>query len=1224
MSTPASENAIPPFVHLRVHTEFSLTDSIVRVEPPKRKGGGAGPTLTVRLAQLGQPAAAVTDRSNIYALVKFYKSAEGSGIKPIGGADICVSTDPLSAQASPERLTLLVESPTGYARLCQLLSRAYAEGQGPHGPVVAWSWLEEPGTTDGLIALVGSDGCLGKALINGHLEAADTALDRLNAIFGPGDRLYLELTRCGRPEDAVHAAVASLYARARNVPVVATNDVRFIHREDFDAHEARVCIAEGRTLADPRRPRRTTEEQYLKSSEEMAELFADLPEALENTREIARRCTLTLSFGTYHLPDFPVPEGFTANTWLVQKAEEGLQARLDHLGVSADPAVYRERLAFEIATIHRMGFSGYFLVVADFIEWAKGNGCPVGPGRGSGAGSLVAFALGITDLDPLPFNLLFERFLNPDRVSMPDFDVDFCMDNRDRVIDYVAEKYGRPHVGQIITYATMAARGVIRDVCRILDHSWGFGNSIATLIPPIPGATLADAIEGNPELKRRYDTEEDVKAVLDLGLTLEGITRGVGKHAGGVVIAPKALVTYTALYCEPGGQGQMTQFDMKDLETLGLVKFDFLGLKTLTVIKGALEIIAERHGKDLDLLALKLDDAEAYRLYAEGKTGAIFQMESPGMQRASLDLKPDCFEDIVALVSLYRPGPMDLIPEYCARKRGDAPVIYLHPEMEEVLSATYGIFVYQEQVMQMSQRMAGYTLGGADLLRRAMGKKIASEMAQQRGVFTTGSTDRGIDPEIAGKVFDLMEKFANYGFNKSHAAAYALVSYHTAWLKAHYPAEFMASVMSCDLDDTEGVIVPMLDECRRMGLDVLPPDVNESFYKFTVPRDGVIRYGLGAVKGAGAAALEGLINERGTNGPFTGLFDFCRRIDLRKVNKRVLEALIFSGSMDSFGLNRPTLLKTLPRALQLAEKAATDIALGQDDLFGLGDGGTSPAPANAALTAPDFAPEWDLREKVERERETLGYYLSSHPIEAYREITDAVCTGRLPGLIAQYAKPRPDPLPEGKTVWQPRQKIMLAAWVSDIRFFRGDKNAVGRSAQASYKITFTDRVDIATWIDGDKWPRLQHSIEAGKICFIVAELGLSAPREGREPEPRLYNAEFLNLSEAIQRHLAGIQMVFRGPARRVGELHALLKTWLQPADALGGANLEIDAVLPGPGVRVSLDLPPEWRLKLTEDGLVKLRAAVAEDDLKLSWRRYTAPEVQRRFERKYAVVDDDE
>ncbi|TXI04541.1 MAG: DNA polymerase III subunit alpha, partial [Rhizobium sp.] len=686
------------FVHLRLHTEFSLTDGIVRVEPPRRKGGGTGATLTVRAAELGLPAVAITDRNNLFAMVKFYKAAEGAGIKPVVGADVWL--EERVKGDGPERLTLLVQNDLGYRNLTRIISLSYTEGQGKGTPLVRREWLAA--YNDGLIALTGRDGSIFRALSGDNVESALASVKEFRANFE--GRLYLEISRCRRAGDEEWVKAATLLARHVGLPLVATNDVRFLNREDFDVHEARVCIAQGRVLNDEKRPRDYSEEQYLKSADEMRELFADLPEAIENTLEIARRCTLTMTFGVNHLPQFPVPEGHTTDTYLRERAFAGLEWRLTMITPAGPVETYQQRLDYELGIIEKMGFAGYFLVVADFIEWAKKNGCPVGPGRGSGAGSLVAYTIGITDLDPLPYNLLFERFLNPERVSLPDFDVDFCMDNRDRVIAYVSQKYGRDHVGQIITYSTMAARGVVRDVARVMGHSYGFGDSISKLIPALPGATLADALEEVPELRRRYDTEEDTRAVLDLGLALEGVTRGVGVHAGGVVIAPKALTAYAPMFCEPGGEGMRTQFDMKDLETVGLVKFDFLGLKTLTIIQEAINTIRDGRGETIDVLRLPLTDAKTYELYASGGTGAVFQMESPGMQKASRDLKPDTFEDIIALVSLYRPGPMEMIPEYCKRKRGEMPIEYLHPDMETVLQPTYGIFVYQEQVMQMSQR----------------------------------------------------------------------------------------------------------------------------------------------------------------------------------------------------------------------------------------------------------------------------------------------------------------------------------------------------------------------------------------------------------------------------------------------------------------------------------------------------------------------------------------
>jgi DNA polymerase-3 subunit alpha len=1192
------------FVHLRVHTEFSLTDGIVRVEPPKRKGGGSGATLTVRAAELQLPALAVTDRNNLFAMVKFYKAAESAGIKPVIGADVWL--EERSKGDGPERLTLLVQNETGYRNLTRLISQGYTEGQSKGYPLLQRSWLRD--ASEGLIALTGREGAIFRSLLADHAEPALTALKELRKIFP--ERVYLEVSRCQRADDEAWVQAATLLSRHAGVPLVATNDVRFLVREDFDAHEARVCISQGRVLNDEKRPRDYTPEQYLKSAEQMRDLFADLPDAIENTLEIARRCTLSLKFGENHLPQFPVPATYSTDSWLREQARIGLDQRLAAMTPAQPIEVYQQRLDYELGIIEKMGFAGYFLVVADFIRWAKQNGCPVGPGRGSGAGSLVAYSVGITDLDPLPYNLLFERFLNPERVSLPDFDVDFCMDNRDRVIDYVTQQYGRSHVGQIITYSTMAARGVVRDVARVMGHPYGFGDRLSKLIPAIPGATLADAVETMPELKEAYEKEEDVRAVLDLALALEGVTRGVGVHAGGVVIAPKALTEYAPLFCEPGGEGMRTQFDMKDLETVGLVKFDFLGLKTLTIIQTALDTIREGRGETIDVLQLPLNDSKTYELYASGGTSAVFQMESPGMQRASTDLKPDTFEDIIALVSLYRPGPMELIPEYCARKRGDSKVEYLHPDMELVLQPTYGIFVYQEQVMQMSQRLAGYTLGGADLLRRAMGKKIAAEMAQQRAVFTEGAVKQGVLPDIATQVFDLMEKFANYGFNKSHAAAYALVSYQTAWLKTHYPAEFMAAVMSCDMDHTE-TVVSMLDECRRMGLTVHSPDINRSHFRFTVPSPTEIIYGLGAIKGAGSAALEGMIAEREKNGPFQDLFDFCRRIDLKKANKRVLEALIFSGALDSLGLNRASLHQTLPKALALAEREAASASSGQNEMFGLG----SSTPLAQERIEADVVNEWPTREKLRHEQETLGFYLSGHPIESYADILAQICSGNLKELITKLAQPVPVPPPNanGKKAWIPRPKAMFAAWVTDLRFFKGDKNAEGKAGRASYKITLDDKTaQISTWVDADKWLKYQAFVRTDSLIFVVAEIGLSAAKDERAPEPRLYNPEFHDPAMVLNDYASRITLEWTRPVQEV----ALFQKQFAAYRSEAGAPVTLNYL--NGAARATLELPAQWRIKVQEESLTLLHQFLGENCVRVQFRKYTPPANERRFERSFS------
>ncbi|MFZ5620055.1 MAG: DNA polymerase III subunit alpha [Pseudomonadota bacterium] len=983
-----------PFVHLHLHTEYSLVDGIVRVKP-----------LVKAVAAAGMPACAVTDQSNLFALVKFYKAAIGAGIKPIIGADVWVhnAQDP----NQPGRLVLLCQDRAGYLNLNELISRSYIDGQHRGVPVVQKDWLREHSA--GLIALSGGRaGDVGLALLAGNTALAEELLDDWLALFP--DRYYLELQRTGREreEDYLHAAV-ELAAR-RDVPVVATNDVHFLAPEDFEAHEARVCIHDGRTIDDPRRPRRHSEQQYLKTPEEMAELFADIPEALENTVEIARRCNLELTLGRNYLPDFPVPAGLTMDEFFRQQAREGLEARLVKLFDATAPDFaekrrpYDERLQIELDVIIQMGFPGYFLIVADFIKWAKANGVPVGPGRGSGAGSLVAYALTITDLDPIQYDLLFERFLNPERVSMPDFDVDFCMEGRDRVIDYVAEKYGRDKVSQIITYGSMAAKAVVRDVGRVLGHPYGFVDRIAKLIPFEIGMTLDKALEQEEQLRQAYENEEDVRAIIDLARSLEGLSRNAGKHAGGVVIAPSKLTDFTPLYCEAGGANLVSQFDKDDVEAVGLVKFDFLGLRTLTIIDWALATLnrqrAARGEEPVDIERIPLDDPAAFNLLKACQTTAVFQLESSGMKDLIRRLQPDTFEDIVALVALFRPGPLQsgMVDDFIARKHGRAKVEYPHPKLEPILKPTYGVILYQEQVMQIAQVLAGYTLGGADLLRRAMGKKKPEEMAKQREIFTEGAVANGVDANVATYIFDLMEKFAGYGFNKSHSAAYALVSYQTAWMKAHHPAPFMAAVLSADMDNTDKVVT-LIDECQSMKLNVVPPDINRSDYRFTVAGEDTVIYGLGAIKGVGQAAIEGVMAEREANGAFRDLYEFCRRVDLRKLNRRVLEALIRAGACDSLGENRATLMAQLPTALKLAEQSERDAGAGQVDLFGNAIE-TEVAPVEAVSL-----PEWDEEIRLQGEKETLGLYLTGHPICRYEDELARITSGRLAALIGNGDAP---------------------------------------------------------------------------------------------------------------------------------------------------------------------------------------------------------------------------
>ena len=993
---PARPPATVPreFVHLSVHTEFSLVDSTVRIKP-----------LTKQVAA-SMPAVAVTDRANLFALVKFYRAALSSGIKPLIGVDLRIVDS--AADGARERETaraiLLVKDDEGYLNLTRLVSRSFQEGQGSGEPVVELDWVLEANA--GLIALSGGmEGDVGQALRRGRAEDALALARRWQGAFG--DRYYLELTRCGRPDEEACLNGACAIAVAAGIPVVATNDVRFLAEADFDAHEARLCIAGGRVLADPKRPRSVTSQQYLKSPAEMAVLFADLPVALDNAVEIARRCNVTLRLGKPVLPDFPIPAGMTETDYFYALSREGLEERLGQLydTSAADFAETRKpydaRLQRELDVIADMGFPGYFLIVADFIRWSRENAVPVGPGRGSGAGSLVAYALKITDLDPLAYDLLFERFLNPERVSMPDFDIDFCMDGRDRVIAYVAEKYGHHRVSQIITYGTMAAKAVVRDVGRIMSHPFGFVDRVAKMVPFEVGMTLTKAMNDSEELASAYRDDEEVRELLDMALSLEGLSRNCGKHAGGVVIAPTALTDFTPLYCEPDGSSLVTQFDKDDAEAVGLVKFDFLGLKTLTVIDKAVAEIERYTGETLDLLALPLDDQPTYELLQKAQTTSVFQLESPGIKRLVEKLKPDNFEDIIALVALYRPGPLQsgMVDDFIDRKHGRKKLAWPHEDyqlesLRPVLEPTYGVILYQEQVMAIAQVMAGFTLGTADILRRAMGKKKPEEMARQRQGFLDGCQSNGIDVALAGNIFDLVEKFAGYGFNKSHSAAYALLSYQTAWLKRHHPAAFMASVLSADADLTEKVVI-QIEECRTLGLTVEPPDINRSVVRFSVVDEGTVLYGLGAIKGVGEAALANVIAERDARGPYSSLDDLCRRVNPGSVNRRVLEALIRAGACDALGPNRATLWQCLGEALQGGDQFHKNRAAGQVDIFGFDE-----APP-AASEPCEAVPDWSDRMRLRAERETLGLYLSGHPIDEYLGELARFTTGNLAAVCAR-------------------------------------------------------------------------------------------------------------------------------------------------------------------------------------------------------------------------------
>ena len=959
----------PRFVHLRVHSEYSVSDSIVRID-----------SLAAAAAADAQGALALTDSANLFGWVKFYRAARGKGIKPILGLDAWITND--AERDRPHRLLLLVRDRTGYLNLCELLSRAWLENEWRGRGEIRREWFDErllrgPDGHHGLIALSGAQaGDVGQALLAGSLGAAESLAHDWARRFP--DAWYVELQRSGHADAEPQVRAAAALAARLGMPVVATHPVQFLNRDEYRAHEARVCIADGEMLANPRRVRRFTQEQYFRPQAEMADLFADLPEALSNSVEIARRCSLTMELGKSRLPDFPTPDGLTIEDYLRRLAADGLEHRL--LKCFPDPEArererprYVERLRTECETIIQMGFPGYFLIVADFINWAKAHGVPVGPGRGSGAGSLVAFALGITDIDPLPYALLFERFLNPERVSMPDFDIDFCQDNRWKVIEYVREKYGAQAVSQIATFGTMASKAVIRDAGRVLDMPYTFCDQLSKLIPIVQAkpVSLAKAREAEPLFAERERKEEEVRQLLAVAEPLEDLIRNVGMHAGGVLIAPGKLTDFCPLYKAPGTDSVVAQFDKDDVEAVGLVKFDFLGLRNLTIIQLAVDYINRNEpDRRLDLSTLSFTDPKAYQILKDANTTAIFQVEGDGMKKLLKKLQPDRFEDIIAVLALYRPGPLGsgMVDDFILRKKGQQKIDYFHPDLTQCLEPTYGVIVYQEQVMQIAQIIAGYTLGGADLLRRAMGKKKAEEMAQQRAIFNEGAAGKGHDPNLATQLFDLMEKFAEYGFNKSHTAAYAVVTYQTAWLKAHHPAEFMAATLSSDMDDTDKVQLFVKDALDNK-VAVLGPDINASGFRFDPIDSRTVRYGLGAVKGTGEGAVQEILRAR-TERPFTDLFEFCARIDRRVVNRRTIEALVRAGAFDALDTDRAKLLTNVPQAMEAAEQQAANA--NQSSLFGGADGSDTIEPQWLAC------PPWDERNRLREEKTALGFYLSGH------------------------------------------------------------------------------------------------------------------------------------------------------------------------------------------------------------------------------------------------------
>jgi DNA polymerase III subunit alpha len=1144
----------PSFVHLRCHSEYSIVDGIVRINDYVKAAKNDA-----------MPALALTDLSNLFGAIKFYKAARKQGIKAILGADVWLEN--VKKPQQPTRALLLVQNLAGYKLLCELISKAYLENQTRGRPELKPEWFQQG--SEGLILLSGNnDSDIGLSLTQNNIELATKLAKRWSELFP--NRFYMEIQRAtdvsqaSRQEAVVQQVMA--IAGELDIPVVATQPIQFISQDDFKAHEARTCIAEGYMLADSRRPKKFSEEQHFKTQAQMTALFADVPEALANTIQIAKRCNLTLTLGENYLPDFPTPNQQDLPSYLAEESLKGLQLRLvqlypDEIVRAEKYETYKSRLDFECDIINQMGFPGYFLIVADFINWAKNNGVPVGPGRGSGAGSLVAYSLGITDLDPLEYNLLFERFLNPERVSMPDFDIDFCQDGRDRVIDYVKQKYGLDSVSQIATFGTMAAKAVIRDVGRVLDLPFNFVDSVAKLIPLELGITLQSALEKEPQLQERREKEEEVAQLLELALRLEGLVRNVGMHAGGVLIAPGKISDYSAIYCQANGDSFVSQYDKDDVEAVGLVKFDFLGLRTLTILDMAVENTnAQRLAQGeppLVLEMLPLDDKAAFNLLKRSNTTAVFQLESKGMKDMLKQAKPDCFEDIIALVALYRPGPMDLIPDYCRRKHGQQRVVYPHASTEVILKETYGIAVYQEQVMQIAQVVAGYSLGAADLLRRAMGKKKPEEMVKQREIFNEGAQKNGLSLQQSNDLFDLLEKFAGYGFNKSHAAAYALVAYQTAYLKAHYPAAFLAATMSADMNNTDSVRI-FFDDCAPNEIEVLPPDINQSDYRFKPLNNKQILYGLGAIKGTGSAAIDLMIAAREQGGPFKDLFDFCSRLDLRKVNRRVIESLIRAGAFDQLEPNRAALLAGISLAVGAAEHANNHI--GQDNLFGEEIG-----PQHALPSVLPWPPEQQLQE----EKAALGFYLSGHPYLGHKNEIAQFVHGTLADLKPQ----------------KPPKLIAGVVMGVRVRMTQRGKMAI---------VTLDDavaRVDVV--VGGDLLAQSAHLIKEDQLLVIEGRIShddfsggnrVSANKLFDLPSARSTYASMLKIACNGQSDAARLTSILRPYCKGEGENRKLCPVKIEYHNATSQA---------------SLMLGDNWRVELQDDLIRHLEGWLSKENVKI-------------------------
>ncbi|MGI2170607.1 DNA polymerase III subunit alpha [Shewanella sp. MF05960] len=1154
----------PRFVHLRVHSDYSMSDGVAKVKP-----------IIAAAESQGMAAIALTDQNNFCGLVKFYGACNGAGIKPIIGADFWVQTPGFEKEFCA--LTIIAMDNEGYQNLTQLISEAYLRGQVNGRVVIDQDWLVK--FNRGLIIISGAkDGDVGKALLKGNQNQVDSLIEFYQQHFA--DRYYLELIRTGRAHEERYLHMAVELASEKDLPVVATNQVVFLKQDDFEAHEIRVAIHDGFTLVDPRRPKTYSDQQYLRTEDEMIALFADIPSAIQNSVEIAKRCNVTIRLNEYFLPNFPTGD-LSIEDFLVNVSQKGLEERLEFL--FPDPQVraekrgeYDERLEIELKVINQMGFPGYFLIVMEFIQWGKDQGIPVGPGRGSGAGSLVAYALKITDLDPLEYDLLFERFLNPERVSMPDFDVDFCMDRRDEVIDHVADLYGREAVSQIITFGTMAAKAVVRDVGRVLGHPYGFVERLTKMIPAEPGMTLAKAFEVEPALPEAYAGDEDVKELIDMCRRLEGVTRNAGKHAGGVVIAPTRITDFAPLYCDAEGLNPVTQFDKNDVETAGLVKFDFLGLRTLTIIDWALQMINPRQVKEgkepVRIESIPLADPACFRLLQRYETTAVFQLESRGMKDLIKRLQPDCFEDMIALVALFRPGPLQsgMVDNFIERKHGREEVSYpdaeyQHESLRELLSPTYGIILYQEQVMQIAQVLSGYTLGGADMLRRAMGKKKPEEMAKQRGTFKEGAINNGVDGELSMKIFDLVEKFAGYGFNKSHSAAYALVSYQTLWLKTHFPSQFMAAVMSADMDNTDK-IVTLVDECERMGLPLIPPDVNKGLFKFTVDDDLNIVYGIGAIKGVGEGPVDSILAAR-KDGPFTDLFDFCARVDLKKLNKRVIEKLILAGALDTLGPHRASMMATLPQAISAAAQHAKAEAIGQNDMFGLLNSEPEDSKQNFIQCTP-----WPDKIWLEGERETLGLYLTGHPINQYLKELKQYTNGRLKDI---------HPTERGKTVKAAGLVVATRVMITK----RGSKMGL---------VTLDDKsARLEIMLFTEPFEKFGHLLEKDRILICEGDVSFDDFSGGNRMNAR----NVIEIGEARSHFARAVEINVQG--------NDVTPEWLETFEQTltpwrnGAVPVVINYVKPEASGRITLG--DEWRVNPSDELMLSLESMLGSNNVKITF-----------------------